>query len=607
VRTLLSETDAVLRSATDRPEPASGEAAACALAGGGGTPLPAAVRAYFEPRFGRDFSAVRTHTGPAAAAAAEQIDAHAFTLGRDIAFSHGAFSPATAEGRRLIAHELAHVVQQEGGAPPVVQRDINPPRSAPVSGTNLLGALLPQIPPELSKQFIVRAMKETEFQAMTGIKASSIPEKRLLSPKEAGIIPDAGSLAGTGAGTLFAPPPTLPLSLGTTGVLWSADAHLSQFAVVPQENPALAFFFGDTTMNAYGFRANAPLHFGAATERLFDPAGGPLTAMLNRGAAGNYVNDAIYPYVPVKGGSVAIHVQGGGEKVPGAQELVACMAEANRSGRLQGTYRFSTPPRNPPAIAFNRAFGGGKAADPSFEAPEIVNCLNKANELTRKALQGRDLTLTVEGRQVNLSTGTFVDTGERVPDMLPSAAKSMRPYLAQWDVDPAAQGLTRTPITGGMWLRGATGVLRIGGFVLMIFNLARVYSRYELASEYEQPLVVGEEATQFTAGLLGSLIGEAIGEAVICVGTGPGFGLCVLATAALGGVVAGAMSEDTAKAMGKTLQDAAELNRQGKLLPGILEAGTQVLGNERDKRIFQEMKKTEKPQQSRGLLDLFDF
>jgi hypothetical protein len=77
------------------------------------------VRAFFEPRFDYDFGAVRTHAGPGAAAAARSLNARAFTVGRDIAFASGEFRPDAPEGRRLLAHELAHVVQQGGGTGPL--------------------------------------------------------------------------------------------------------------------------------------------------------------------------------------------------------------------------------------------------------------------------------------------------------------------------------------------------------------------------------------------------------------------------------------------------------------------------------------------------------
>jgi hypothetical protein len=80
-----------------------------------GQPLDTATRAYFEPRFGYDFSRVRIHSDTAAAKSARSVDARAYTFGSDIVFSAGAFSPGTSEGRKLIAHELAHTVQQAGG------------------------------------------------------------------------------------------------------------------------------------------------------------------------------------------------------------------------------------------------------------------------------------------------------------------------------------------------------------------------------------------------------------------------------------------------------------------------------------------------------------
>lgn len=86
-----------------------------------GAPLDPAARAELEPRFGRDFSGVRVHTDGRAAASARAVQAVAYTVGGDIVFDAGAYAPHTATGRRLLAHELAHVVQQDGAAG-VVQR-----------------------------------------------------------------------------------------------------------------------------------------------------------------------------------------------------------------------------------------------------------------------------------------------------------------------------------------------------------------------------------------------------------------------------------------------------------------------------------------------------
>jgi hypothetical protein len=83
----------------------------------GGQRLDAATRAFMEPRFGHDFSQVRVHTDERAVEAAESVSALAYTIGSEIVFAAGHYSPATAEGQRLIAHELTHVVQQDAGAP----------------------------------------------------------------------------------------------------------------------------------------------------------------------------------------------------------------------------------------------------------------------------------------------------------------------------------------------------------------------------------------------------------------------------------------------------------------------------------------------------------
>jgi len=81
---------------------------------GGGQPLLESTRTYFEPRFGADFRHVRVHTGSQAAETAKSINAKAFTSGKDVVFGIGQYSPGTSSGKRLLAHELTHVVQQEG-------------------------------------------------------------------------------------------------------------------------------------------------------------------------------------------------------------------------------------------------------------------------------------------------------------------------------------------------------------------------------------------------------------------------------------------------------------------------------------------------------------
>jgi hypothetical protein len=87
------------------------EARAAAPIPGAGEPLPAAARAEMSGRFGEDFSGVRVHAGPGAAAAARAVDAAAYSVGEHVVLGEGAPDAAAPRARRLVAHELAHVVQ----------------------------------------------------------------------------------------------------------------------------------------------------------------------------------------------------------------------------------------------------------------------------------------------------------------------------------------------------------------------------------------------------------------------------------------------------------------------------------------------------------------
>lgn len=81
-----------------------------------GKPLDATTRAFFEARFGHDFNRVRVHTSTYAAESAAALNAIAYTAGRDVVFGAGQYAPGRSEAQELLAHELTHVVQQEGRA-----------------------------------------------------------------------------------------------------------------------------------------------------------------------------------------------------------------------------------------------------------------------------------------------------------------------------------------------------------------------------------------------------------------------------------------------------------------------------------------------------------
>jgi hypothetical protein len=87
-----------------------------------GNPLDSNVRDAMGARMGRDFSGIRVHSGAQAAGAARSLDALAFTVGRDIVFGDRQYEPSSRHGQYLIAHELAHVAQQEGAGGAQMQK-----------------------------------------------------------------------------------------------------------------------------------------------------------------------------------------------------------------------------------------------------------------------------------------------------------------------------------------------------------------------------------------------------------------------------------------------------------------------------------------------------
>jgi Domain of unknown function (DUF4157) len=115
---------------------------------GGGSPLEPGTRSLMEERLGQDFSDVRVHTGQKADESARSISAQAYTVGTDVVFRSGSYSPDTDGGRRVLAHELTHVVQQKSG---------------PVAGTPAPGGIRLSDPSDAFEQ----AAERTADRAMT--------------------------------------------------------------------------------------------------------------------------------------------------------------------------------------------------------------------------------------------------------------------------------------------------------------------------------------------------------------------------------------------------------------------------------------------------------
>jgi len=82
---------------------------------GGGSPLDRDTKGFMESRLGADFGDVRVHTDATASESARSVQAHAYTVGSDVVFQSGKYAPESESGKRMLAHELTHVVQQRSG------------------------------------------------------------------------------------------------------------------------------------------------------------------------------------------------------------------------------------------------------------------------------------------------------------------------------------------------------------------------------------------------------------------------------------------------------------------------------------------------------------
>jgi len=96
----------------------------------GGMPLPSMERSFFEARFGRSLADVSIHIDHPAEISAQMLHADAFALGHEIYFGAGKYAPQTTKGRRLIAHELAHTLQQQNNGPTIMRQEMQPETGA---------------------------------------------------------------------------------------------------------------------------------------------------------------------------------------------------------------------------------------------------------------------------------------------------------------------------------------------------------------------------------------------------------------------------------------------------------------------------------------------
>jgi len=186
--------------------------------GQGGQPLPAPIRQRLEPLLGVDFSSVRIHDDAASHRAAAGFAARAFTLGQHIHFGSGQYRPAEADGMRLLAHELAHTVQQASGTAAVAQapiavaaaqspleREADNVAAAVTAGraasvSLALGTLAAQLDPQPAARIDVSIVLTDEEQDMAEGRSYASTVIRVTSPEDAR---DKLKALGKPIGTLY--------------------------------------------------------------------------------------------------------------------------------------------------------------------------------------------------------------------------------------------------------------------------------------------------------------------------------------------------------------------------------------------------------------------
>ncbi len=313
----------------------------------GGGALDSATRESMEAAFGRDFADVRVHTGPTAAAAAKAVAAEAFTFGTDVVFGRSRYQPQSERGRALIAHELAHVIQQTSGKTggPVVQRQPLP-QSAGGGGESTL--------------ITARPLTDEEVFALTGARPNEIPENVLIpvGGPEASVGAGGGPQPATpllgkpaqedptrwpayvGGAFLQTPMPAYPIAPGSTGI-FVHPAHVSIFAQQPVNPLTSAFGFDVAGLTTRGFRAELWRHM------LGQRHGSSASASLYGGTPGSFAQDIIFPMQPLEPVTAVSRLVGA--------EQSASFAETLRSTQYAELYRFSPPP--PGSADYIRVYG----------------------------------------------------------------------------------------------------------------------------------------------------------------------------------------------------------------------------------------------------------
>lgn len=515
-----------------------------------GQPLDASVRPFMESRFGRDLSDVRVHTDSVASKSAQAVNALAYTAGPDVVFAPGQYDPETVNGKKLLAHELAHVVQQRRSRSQQIRRQLDPQLSISMTPDYAKGLSDPQLTQQIStlqdyvstlpKDSAERPAVESNLQVLRDEQLrraapGGTPDQHAIgeAPRPAGLPMDGG----------YALQPA-PADLQALGDLLP-EGRLITLAADPDAGPAQPTRV--TSPLAGAAQATSVSSNALLTSQGFAAAGENsiiIVAIPRWGTEGAMVPESMSVW-----GHTAVGVRIGGKiqavrgLSPASTAQVAANYSAVRSGELAvpaqitddvalltkpGAVTIEYPVAREVAEAFSHqlpppgpvgAGGPGYTAVPSTfgNACQGQNCVLWATQQAEQALKGR---IGPAG-------------GPPITDV-PQVGQAGQGPLIRF-VRNASQGAEDVaPVEGALGPAVASGmptglkVLKVGGRVMLVVSIAMIPVEVYLAppEQRERTLVgaTGGFVGGFAAGAAaGLLCGPGAPVCSIVLGLGAGF------------------------------------------------------------------------------------
>ena len=556
---------------------------------GGGNRLDENTKTFMESRFGTDFSGVKIHTDNTAIQMSRNINAQAFTVGNDIYFNSGKYDPQSDEGKRLLAHELVHTVQQENGLKRNIQRTVDN------VVINCADNQIHFLHDGINTSYILDHCNVSDGEYNASVKlqpnkvefdlgevssdvafdfsysiAPSQPNPNTFFQGQKSVKINCTHISGfTGMGgdirfnvkqiseDYFKNLTGNDISAIPEGIMVPLSKYMNQSFASPVPAAVGASYFAPTTWSfipknvtgvmwtqghtsifsnpsgpyspsIYGYRGN----LGYYTGEMLPLIGQKCTIALHEGVPGSFANDAWFPLFP---GEKDIIFQ------PRTNEQAIDFANKLQKTQYGGEYTYSPPRANPdPILGPVRPTEANLNAEllSRGKAPMCTNnCITVPTAEIQEAIGGRPVTPS----GIDVMTGGTAEG--KVDPHYSGRGRLMTEAMKEGPLPPGASRMTIKVTPGasaGMF------IIRGGGTILLVYGIYQTGSRIINTPSDKLPVVLSEEAGSWTGGILGSALGGAAAGAIFCSPTGPLDAVCVV-----GGFVGGLLFGIAGSAAGK--------------------------------------------------------